>query len=194
MNAAVGAMEQMPMNEMTVKMLLETGSITKLLEAMRHAPNDTELLLKVVRVLGRMSINDDLKQNIVESGGIELVLWCMTGKVFSFLFFLFFFLTFVFNFFFELFFFFLFFLFFLISSAHPSHALLMAACCTALANFAFNSPEYSAAIVQKDGISNIENVMQMNETEDRVLANALQVLSNLMFQNDAHKKAICLGK
>ena len=193
MNAAVGAMEQMPINEMTVKMLLETGSITKLLEAMRHAPNDTELLLKVVRVLGRMSINDDLKQNIVESGGIELVLWCMTGKVFSFLFlfflFLFFFLTF-----FLTFFFLSFFSFFLISSAHPSHALLMAACCTALANFAFNSPEYSAAIVQKDGISNIENVMQMNETEDRVLANALQVLSNLMFQNDAHKKAICLGK
>ena len=117
MNAAVGAMEQMPINEMTVKMLLETGSITKLLEAMRHAPNDTELLLKVVRVLGRMSINDDLKQNIVESGGIELVLWCMTGKVFSFLFFLFlfFFLTFVFNFFFSFFFlnfFFSFFFFF----------------------------------------------------------------------------------
>ena len=106
MNAAVGAMEQMPINEMTVKMLLETGSITKLLEAMRHAPNDTELLLKVVRVLGRMSINDDLKQNIVESGGIELVLWCMTGKVFSFLFFLFlfFFLTFFLTFFFLSFF------------------------------------------------------------------------------------------
>ena len=153
MNAAVGAMSQMPMNDMIVKMLLETNSIAKLLEAMRQAPNDTELLLKVVRVLGKMSVNDDLKQAIVDAGGIELVLWCM--------------------------------------GAHQSHALLMGACCTALANFAFNSSEIATQIVQKDGIPIVENVMQVNEAEDRVLANSLQVLSNLMFKNDEHKKLIC---
>ena len=57
MNAAVGAMEQMPMNEMTIKLMLDTNSISKLLEAMRQNPNDIELLLKVVRVECPLTIN-----------------------------------------------------------------------------------------------------------------------------------------
>lgn len=153
MNAAVGAMEQMPINEMTVKMMIDTDSISKLLEAMRQNPNDTELLLKVVRVLGKMSINDTLKHAIVNAGGIELVFWCM--------------------------------------STHQTIALLMTACCTALANFAFNSLEIAKTIVAQKGIGILENVMQANEHENRVLANALQVLSNLMFKNDEHKLLIC---
>jgi hypothetical protein len=153
MNAAVGAMEQMPMNEMTVKLMLDTNSISKLLEAMRQNPNDIELLLKVVRLLGRMSINDQLKNAIVGAGGIELVLWCM--------------------------------------GAHQAEHFLMTACCTALANFAFNSIDIAVAIVKQNGVPIIENVMQVNATVHRVLANALQVLSNLMFKNDDHKLLIC---
>jgi len=153
MQAAVGAMDQMPMNDMVVRMLLETNSIAKLLEAMRQSPNDTNLLLKVVRVLGKMSINDELKKAIVAAGGVDLVIWCM--------------------------------------GAHQSHVLLMVACCTALANFAFNSSSVANDIVDKNGIHVVENVMQVNLNEHRVLANALQVLSNLMFKNDEHKKTIC---
>jgi hypothetical protein len=153
MQAAVGAMDQMPMNDMTIQMLLQTNSIAKLLEAMRQSPNDTALLLKVVRVLGKMSINDELKNAIVAAGGVDLVIWCM--------------------------------------GAHQEHSLLMVACCTALANFAFNSHEVANDIVAKNGIHVVENIMQVNLNEHRVLANALQVLSNLMFKNDEHKKTIC---
>jgi hypothetical protein len=153
MNAAIGAMEQMPMNEMTIKMMLDTNSISKLIEAMRQNPDDVDLLLKVVRVLGKMAINDQLKLAIVDAGGIDLVLWCM--------------------------------------GAHQAVHLLMTACCTALANFAFNSLDIAESIVQKKGVSVIEKVMQVNENVHRVLANALQVLSNLMFKNDDHKLLIC---
>ena len=67
----------------------------------------------------------------------------------------------------------------------------MAACCTATANFAFNSIETATRIVAAGGVDAIETVMQKNEHVDRVLASALQVLSNLMYKNDENKRLIC---
>ena len=67
----------------------------------------------------------------------------------------------------------------------------MSACCTALANLAFNSVDTARQIVDNDGIDAIEAVMQKNAHVDQVLARALQVLSNLMFKNDDNKRLIC---
>jgi hypothetical protein len=67
----------------------------------------------------------------------------------------------------------------------------MSACCTATANFAFNSTETATRIVGSGGVDAVETVMQKNEHVDRVLASALQVLSNLMYKNDENKRLIC---
>ena len=67
----------------------------------------------------------------------------------------------------------------------------MSSCCTALANFAFNSIECATRIVEHGGVDAVETVMQKNEHVNRVLASALQVLSNLMFKNDGNKRLIC---
>ena len=77
LGSAVLALEQVPINANTANDLLESNCVEKLLGAMRQYPDNVELLLKCIRILGKMAINDLLKPAIIQSGGVELVIAAM---------------------------------------------------------------------------------------------------------------------
>ncbi len=90
LDSAVSALDQVPINANTAKLIVESGCIDKLLDAMRQYPDNIELLLKCIRILGKMAINDTMKPAIISSGGVELVIAAMvkhnvSGVVFSIL-------------------------------------------------------------------------------------------------------------
>ena len=90
LDSAVSALDQVPINANTAKLIVESGCIDKLLDAMKQYPDNIELLLKCIRILGKMAINDTMKPAIISSGGVELVIAAMvkhnvSGVVFSIL-------------------------------------------------------------------------------------------------------------
>ena len=187
LDSAVSALDQVPMNYATVNLIAESDIVARLCHAMRQHPDNIELLLKSIRILGKMCINDKLKPKIVNSGGVDLVIQTMRRHSVSLNKYLYYALHLLIA------------LLLIIELTHlfsfhtipQENGPLMSACCTALANLAFNSIDTAKKIVHNGGVDAVEAVMQKNAHVDQVLARALQVLSNLMFKNDENKRLIC---